>query len=271
MVVHGKPSYFFGRGTLSLRVDEVRPVGVGELLARIERLRALLAAEGLFDPARKRRPPRLPRCVGLVTSRASAAEHDVIDGRDGALARGALPHAATPRPRARRRCPRSSTRSAPWTATPRSTSIVLARGGGSVEDLLPFSDEALCRGRRARAARRWSPRSATSPTPRWSTTSPTSAPRRPPTRRSGSCPTSPRRPRTSRSCAAGARRALHALGRARGRRARRAAPPPRARRPARADRGARRRRRRRPRPRPPGRRRRPRRRARPTCATSPPR
>ena len=61
MIVHGKPSFFLGRGTLSLRVDEIRAVGIGELLARIERLRKLLAAEGLFDAARKRRPPFLPR------------------------------------------------------------------------------------------------------------------------------------------------------------------------------------------------------------------
>ena len=56
VIVHGKPSFFLGRGTLSLRVDEIRAVGIGELLARIERLRKLLAAEGLFDAARKRRP-----------------------------------------------------------------------------------------------------------------------------------------------------------------------------------------------------------------------
>ncbi|MHC1559908.1 exodeoxyribonuclease VII large subunit [Actinomycetospora sp. C-140] len=145
VVVHGKPSYFFGRGTLSLRVDEIRPVGVGELLARIERLRALLAAEGLFDVSRKRRPPRLPRCVGLVTSRASAAEHDVVT-------------VATSRwPAVRFRTvntPTQGTQAVPeildalsaLDRDPDVDVIVLARGGGSVEDLLPFSDEALCRG-----------------------------------------------------------------------------------------------------------------------------
>lgn len=144
VVVHGKPSFFLGRGTLSLRVDEVRPVGIGELLARIERLRALLAAEGLFDPARKRRPPRLPRCVGLVTSRASAAERDVVT-----VATGRWPAV------------RFRTLNTP-TQGPQAVGeivdalsvldrdaevdvIVLARGGGSVEDLLPFSDETLCR------------------------------------------------------------------------------------------------------------------------------
>ena len=60
VIVHGKPTLFLGRGTFSLRVDEIRSVGIGELLARIEQLRTLLAAEGLFDPARKRQLPFLP-------------------------------------------------------------------------------------------------------------------------------------------------------------------------------------------------------------------
>ena len=64
VVVHGKPSFFLGRGTLSLRVDTIRAVGIGELLARIERLRALLAAEGLFDAARKRRCRSCPAASG---------------------------------------------------------------------------------------------------------------------------------------------------------------------------------------------------------------
>ena len=64
VVVHGKPSFYLGRGTLSLRVDEIRAVGIGELLARIERLRALLAAEGLFDAARKRRCRSCPAASG---------------------------------------------------------------------------------------------------------------------------------------------------------------------------------------------------------------
>src|SRR5699024_8632733 len=78
IVVHAKPNFFLGRGTLSLRADEIRPVGIGELLARIERLRKLLAAEGLFAAERKRRLPFLPHRVGLITGRASAAEHDVL-------------------------------------------------------------------------------------------------------------------------------------------------------------------------------------------------
>ena len=144
VVVHGKPSFFLGRGTLSLRVDTIRAVGIGELLARIERLRALLAAEGLFDVARKRRLPFLPGCIGLITGRASAAEHDVVSN-------------ATARwPAVRFRLEHTATQGA--LAVPQIVEaigvldrdadvdvIVLARGGGSVEDLLPFSDETLCR------------------------------------------------------------------------------------------------------------------------------
>jgi exodeoxyribonuclease VII large subunit len=64
ILVHAKPEFFAGRGTLSLRADEIRQVGLGELLARLEQLKKLLAAEGLFDPARKRRPPFLPSGSG---------------------------------------------------------------------------------------------------------------------------------------------------------------------------------------------------------------
>lgn len=144
VVVHGKPSVHLTRGTLSLRVDEIRTVGIGELLARIERLRRLLDAEGLFDPRAKRRLPLLPGCVGLITGRASAAERDVLSNAtarwpsvrfqvrnvavQGPLAVGQLIEALTT-----------------LDADPAVEVIVLARGGGSVEDLLPFSDEALCR------------------------------------------------------------------------------------------------------------------------------
>src|SRR5262245_39572886 len=78
VVVHARPTFYDKRGTLSLRVDEIRPVGVGELLARLEQRRRLLAAEGLFEPALKRRLPFLPHLIGLVTGRDSAAERDVV-------------------------------------------------------------------------------------------------------------------------------------------------------------------------------------------------
>ncbi|MBN9735903.1 MULTISPECIES: exodeoxyribonuclease VII large subunit [unclassified Pseudonocardia] len=144
VIVHGKPSFYLGRGTLSLRVDRIRAVGLGELLARIERLRRLLDAEGLFDPALKRRPPLLPHTIGLVTGRDSAAEHDVVSGAtarwpavrfriENVAVQGGL--AVEQVVGALRTLDRD----------PDVQVIVLARGGGSVEDLLPFSDETLCR------------------------------------------------------------------------------------------------------------------------------
>jgi exodeoxyribonuclease VII large subunit len=79
VVVHGRPELWVARGSLSLVADEVRPVGVGALLARLEQLKRVLAAEGLFAPERKRPLPLLPGVVGLVCGRASAAERDVVE------------------------------------------------------------------------------------------------------------------------------------------------------------------------------------------------
>ncbi|MEV0897632.1 exodeoxyribonuclease VII large subunit [Actinoplanes sp. NPDC049802] len=144
VTMHAKPEFYPARGTLSLRADEIRQVGLGELLARLEKLKRLLAAEGLFARERKRPLPFLPRRIGLITGRASAAERDVLMN-------------------ARRRWPSVDFRviNVPVqgaTAVPPIIDalkvldhddtvdvIVIARGGGGVEDLLPFSDEALCR------------------------------------------------------------------------------------------------------------------------------
>src|SRR5690606_20739361 len=78
VVVHATPRFWNKRGTLQLEADEIRPVGLGELLARIEHLKRVLAAEGLFDESRKRPLPFLPAVVGLVCGRESKAEHDVV-------------------------------------------------------------------------------------------------------------------------------------------------------------------------------------------------
>ncbi len=144
IVVHAKPSYYANRGTLSLQAREIRMVGLGELLARLEQRRQLLAAEGLFAADRKRDLPFLPQRVGLVTSPGSAAERDVLEN-------------------ARRRWPAvefevvgasmQGTRCAGEVIEalerldrhPEVDVVVVARGGGSVEDLLPFSDEGLVR------------------------------------------------------------------------------------------------------------------------------
>ena len=144
VIVHGRPSFVLGRGTLSLRVDEIRAVGIGELLARIERLRKLLAAEGLFDPRRKRRLPFLPRCIGLITGRASAAEHDVVSNATARWpsVRFRIENTATQGVLA---VPQIVDALGALDRDPAVDVIVLARGGGSIEDLLPFSDETLCR------------------------------------------------------------------------------------------------------------------------------
>jgi exodeoxyribonuclease VII large subunit len=144
VVVHVKPTFWAKRGTLQLAADDIRPVGVGELLARIEHLKRLLASEGLFAPERKRALPFLPRRVGLVCGRASAAERDVVENarrrwpavefeiREVAV-QGA--HAVTQVCAALRELD----------ADRRVDVIVITRGGGSLEDLLPFSNETLVR------------------------------------------------------------------------------------------------------------------------------
>lgn len=144
VVVCGKPTFYTVRGTFSLRVSEIRAVGIGELLARIERLRGLLDAEGLFDPRLKRPIPFLPGTVGLITGRASAAERDVTTV---AAARWPAVHFAV-RTTAVQGAGAVAQVVAALTdldADPDVEVIVIARGGGSVEDLLPFSDETLCR------------------------------------------------------------------------------------------------------------------------------
>jgi exodeoxyribonuclease VII large subunit len=144
VVVCGKPSFYTGRGTFSLRLSEIRAVGVGELLARIDRLRRLLDAEGLFDPRLKRPIPFLPNMIGLITGRASAAERDVMTvaaGRWPAV-RFAVRNTAVQGPNAVTQIVEALYE---LDRDPEVDVIVVARGGGSVEDLLPFSDETLCR------------------------------------------------------------------------------------------------------------------------------
>jgi exodeoxyribonuclease VII large subunit len=144
VVVHAKPEWYTPRGQLSLRATEIRPVGIGELLARLERLKRNLAAEGLFAAERKKPLPFLPQLVGLVCGRASAAERDVLE------------NARLRWPAVRfevRNVPVQGVQAVPHVIAavreldehPEVDVIVVARGGGSVEDLLPFSDEELVR------------------------------------------------------------------------------------------------------------------------------
>jgi exodeoxyribonuclease VII large subunit len=144
VVIHAKPDYYANRGSLSLVAREIRMVGLGELLARLERRRQLLAAEGLFAPELKRPLPFLPRCVGLITAPGSAAERDVVEN-----ARRRWPGVAFETAYAAMQGTRAATEVIDALArldrAEHVDVIVVARGGGSVEDLLPFSDEALVR------------------------------------------------------------------------------------------------------------------------------
>jgi exodeoxyribonuclease VII large subunit len=144
VVVWAKPEFNMARGAFSLSAVEIRAVGIGELLARLERLRRSLGAEGLFARERKRRLPFLPGMVGLICGRDSAAERDVL--RNAALRWPAVrfrtlqvpvqgPHAVTEIIDALRGLD----------ADPAVEVIIITRGGGSIEDLLPFSDESLVR------------------------------------------------------------------------------------------------------------------------------
>ena len=144
VVINSKVNFYTPTGRLSLSAKEIRQVGVGELLARLEALKKVLAAEGLFALERKKRLPFLPNKIGLICGRASAAEKDVKEN-------------------ARRRWPavRFETRevavqgadavvqvSAALRELDNDSEvdvIIITRGGGSFEDLLAFSDEGLVR------------------------------------------------------------------------------------------------------------------------------
>jgi exodeoxyribonuclease VII large subunit len=144
VVIYAKPSWYTKSGTLSMAAKEIRQVGVGELLARLEALKSLLANEGLFLIDRKVSLPLLPRKVGLICGRNTDAEKDVVEN-------------------ARRRWPavefeirevtvqgaaavvEVSAALRELEADPNVDVIIITRGGGSFEDLLPFSDESLIR------------------------------------------------------------------------------------------------------------------------------
>lgn len=139
-----KAEFWLKTGRLNMSVKDIRPVGLGDLLARIERLRHALAAEGLFAESRKKRLPLLPHRVGLITGRDSDAKKDVL--RNAALRWPAVEFeirevavqgntAVSQLVKALRELD----------ARPEVDVIVIARGGGALEDLLPFSSEELIR------------------------------------------------------------------------------------------------------------------------------
>jgi exodeoxyribonuclease VII large subunit len=142
--VFGRPELYEARAEFRLRVLSIERFGLGAHLAAIERLKATLAAEGLFAEERKRRLPRLPRRIGLVTGNDAAAKRDVLTTIAARFppARVLVTETYVQGPKAapalvdalRRLC-----------AEPEIDVVVLARGGGSFEDLLPFNDERLVR------------------------------------------------------------------------------------------------------------------------------
>lgn len=144
VVVQAKANYWLAKGRLTMQAHDVRAVGLGELLARLEQLKRMLAAEGLFDPAHKQRLPFLPTRIGLITGHDSDAMKDVI--RNATLRWPAVEfevrNAATQGTNA---VPQVMAALTELDAHPDVDVIVIARGGGSMEDLLPFSNEALVR------------------------------------------------------------------------------------------------------------------------------
>src|ERR671925_543437 len=140
----GRPELYEARGDFRLRVLSLERFGIGDHLAALERLKRKLAAEGLFAPERKRVPPRPPRAVGLVTGNDAAAKRDVLSTLTARFPPAHVVVAETyvQGPRAAAAIVdalRSLCR------VPEVDVIVVARGGGSFEDLLPFSDERLVR------------------------------------------------------------------------------------------------------------------------------
>ena len=144
VLVHGRISFWAARGTISVTVLEIRHVGLGDLFERLERLRRQLAEEGLFDPARKRPLPFLPQCIGLVTGRDSDAEKDVL--RNSELrwpgVRFKIRHVLV---QGEQSPPQVVAAIEQLDLDPEVDVIVVARGGGSFQDLLGFSDERVVR------------------------------------------------------------------------------------------------------------------------------
>ena len=144
VVVQAKPEYWVKRGTLQLAARTIRAVGIGDLLARIEQLKRVLAAEGLFDRERKHPLPFLPARVGLICAPKAKARDDVlVNARDRwPQVAFEIREVAVQGPSCVGQVVRAI---ADLDAHPEVDVIVITRGGGAVEDLLPFSNEAMIR------------------------------------------------------------------------------------------------------------------------------
>jgi exodeoxyribonuclease VII large subunit len=145
VLARGTPDVYPERGELSLRIVEIQPSGVGALQLAFEQLRVRLGAEGLFDPAKKRALPLLPRRIGVVTSRHGAALRDILKVLGArfpdahvTLYPASVQGAAAPREIVR-------ALSAFSRLTDSADVVIVARGGGSKEDLAAFNDEAVVR------------------------------------------------------------------------------------------------------------------------------
>ncbi|HEX5905961.1 MAG TPA: exodeoxyribonuclease VII large subunit [Propionibacteriaceae bacterium] len=144
VVARIKPTFYESSGRFIFTCDAITPIGEGQLLARLEQTKRLLQAEGLFDRSLKKPLPFLPRAVGLITGEGSAAERDVMENtrRRWPAVRIVTRYALVQGPQA---CEQLIAAVQHLDRHPEVEVIVIARGGGSVEDLLPFSDEGLIR------------------------------------------------------------------------------------------------------------------------------
>jgi len=144
VLVQVKADWWAKRGSLQFKVLQMRAVGIGELMARLEALRNLLAAEGLFNEDRKKPLPFLPRRIGLICGQASDAMHDVIENakRRWPDVQFEVREVAVQGVNCVRQVSDALTE---LDSIPDIDVIVIARGGGAFEDLLPFSDESLIR------------------------------------------------------------------------------------------------------------------------------
>jgi exodeoxyribonuclease VII large subunit len=142
--VFGRPELFAARGEFRLRALSIELLGLGAVLAGLERLKRRLAAEGLFSSARKRRLPLFPRRIALLTGNDAAAKRDFVTAVTARFPAAQILIAQTyvQGPRA---APALATALSDLAREPGVDVVVLARGGGSFEDLLPFSDERLVR------------------------------------------------------------------------------------------------------------------------------
>ncbi len=141
--VHGRLGIYEVSGQYQLYVDQIKPVGEGALYQEFIRLKAMLEAEGLFDPARKRPIPSLPKCIGIVTSATGAALRDMLN-----TLRRRLPLAEVilaPSPVQGSEAPSALVNSLESLNRLNPDVILIARGGGSIEDLWAFNDERVVR------------------------------------------------------------------------------------------------------------------------------